>query len=122
MPQDRRQRQRAQHPRVGRQQRRDIEGAGDLPRKRLPVVADGLAVPFVDAEEMELDMRMRIDEALDEPRRRAANGRPNSSASSRVSAVARTLAGLELAAREFPVAGEGLAGWTLRQQYLPSAA
>ena len=106
---DRRQRQRAQHERVGRQQRRDVEGAGDLPRERLPVVADGLAVPIEDAEEMELDVRMRIDEALDEPRRRAANGEAQLLGELAVERVARRFAGLELAARELPVAGIGLA-------------
>ena len=85
-------------------------------------MADGLAVPIEDAEEMELDVRMRIDEALDEPRRGAANGEAELFGELPGQRVARTFAGLELAARKLPVAGIRLARGTLCQQYLAVGA
>ena len=66
--------QRAQDERVRGKERRDIEASRRLPHERLPVMADGLALPFEDAEEMEQHMRVRIAESLHEPRRRAAHG------------------------------------------------
>ena len=60
-----------QDARVGRQQRRDGVAPGRLPLERLAVVARELAVPREHAEEVELDVRVRIHELLHEPRRRA---------------------------------------------------
>ena len=117
-PVDRRQQQRAQHERVRGQQRRDVEASGHLPRERLPVVADGLAVPLEHAEEMQLDVRVRIPIPLHEPRRRAAHREAELLGQFAVERVPRRLAGLELAAREFPVAGVRLAGRTLREQHV----
>ena len=81
-------------------------------------MADGLADPVEDAEEMELDVRVRIDEALHEPRRRAPHPETQLLGELAVERVARRFAGLELAAGEFPVAGVGLAVRALRKQHL----
>jgi hypothetical protein len=82
-------------------------------------VADRLALPREDAEEVELDVRVRIDEALDEPRRGAADGEPQLLVQLAVERRAGRLARFELAAGELPVARVGLARGALRQQHLP---
>ena len=117
MPYTARQQQRAQHERVRGQQRRDVEVARRLPRERLPVVPDRLAVPFEHAEEMELDVRVRIAEALHEPRRGAAHVDAELLGELAVERCARRLARLELAAGKFPVARVGFAGRPLREQH-----
>ncbi len=116
---DGRQLQRGQDARVGRQQRRDRVAARHLPRERLPVVAVQFAVPRVHAEEVELDVRVRIDELLHEPRRRASHVDAEFFLEFARQRRARRLARLELAAGKLPVARVRLAGGTLREQHLP---
>src|SRR4029450_5269259 len=68
---DGRQYERAQHACIRGEERGDGESSRRLPRERLSVVSDGFADPVEHAEEMKLHMRMRIDETLREPGRRA---------------------------------------------------
>ena len=93
-----------------------------LPRERLPVVAYRLAVECPDAKEMELDVRMRIDEFLHEPGRRAAHDDAELLAELAHQRLLGRLVRFELAARKFPVTGVGLAGRSLREQDVPVAA
>ena len=79
-------------------------------------MADGLAGPREHAEEVELDVRVRIDEMLDHPRRGAQDGKAELLDQLARERGGRRFAGLELAARKFPVAGVGLARRALRQQ------
>src|SRR5208283_1521178 len=45
---------------IRRQQRRDLESARHLPGDRLSIAADRLAAPGEDAEEIELDVGVRV--------------------------------------------------------------
>ena len=72
-PVDGGQRQRGEHARVGGQQRRYVDRFRILPRERLPVAASGLAIPCDNAEEIDLDVGVRIDELLGKPGRRATH-------------------------------------------------
>ena len=85
-------------------------------------MADRFALPGEDAEEMQLDVRVRIDEALDQPRRGAAHREAEFLVQFAVQRGARRLARLELAAGKLPVAGVDLAGRALRQQDLAVGA
>ena len=89
---------------------------GNLPLERLAVVARELALPGEHAEEMELDVRMRIDELLHEPRRRAAHGDAELLVQFARECRSRRFAGLELAARKLPVARVRLARGSLRER------
>jgi hypothetical protein len=115
---DRRQQQRPQHERVRRQERRHVEPAGRLPRERLVVVAVRLAAPLEHAKEMKLDVRVRVDVALDEPRRSAHHGEAELFMQLAVERGTRRFAGFQLAAGKFPVARVRLAERTLGQQHV----
>jgi hypothetical protein len=60
---------------------------------------------------------MRIHELLHEPRRGAAHGNPELFGELAIERGAWRFAGLELAAREFPIAGVRFSGGTLREQH-----
>src|SRR5437899_1290259 len=110
---NRRQRQSGQYARIRRQQRRDIERAWLLPRKGLSVMTERFADPAKHAEEVELDVRMRVDEFLRDPRRRVRDRDAELLLQLACERMSRGFAGLELAAGEFPIAGIGLADRTL---------
>mgnify|MGYP003493122321 CR=1 FL=1 len=111
-------RERSEHAGVGLQERRHLERAGTLPRERLAVVSDGLAVEREHAEEMELDVRVRIDVLLHDPGGGTAHDDAELLDELACERVARRLAGLELAARELPVARVRLARGALGEQHL----
>ncbi len=111
------QRERVEDASVGRQERRHVERPGTLPRERLAVVADRLAVEGEHAEEVELDVRVRVDVLLHDPGRGATHDDAELLDELARERVARRLARLELPARELPVARVGLARGALREQH-----
>ncbi len=90
---------------------------GALPRERLTVVADGIAVPLEDAEEVKLDVGVRIDEPLHQPRRGAPDADAELLGELAFERVARRLARLELAAGKLPITGVRLPRRALREQH-----
>ncbi len=79
-------------------------------------MSDKFAFPGKNAKEMQFDMRVRVDEFLDEPWRRAPDDDAQLFAQFAAQRLARRLPGFELAPRKLPVAGVGLALRTLRKQ------
>ncbi len=113
---DRRQRERGENAGVGGQQRRNRIPTRSLPLKGLPVVSDQFAFPRKHAKEMQFDMRVRVDEFLDEPRRGTPDDDAQLFAQFAAQRLARRLAGFELASRKLPIAGVGFALRALRKQ------
>ena len=109
--------ERRENARIGGQQRRDGIAGWRLPGKRLSVVSVQFTVPSEHAEEMQLDVRVRVNEFLHEPGRGTAHGNPEFLVQLAYEGRTRAFVLLELAPRKFPVAGVRFAGRTLREQH-----
>ena len=111
-----RQRERGEHRCVRRQHRRDARRLERLPGDRLVFARMRLARPFQDPEKVEPHMTMGINVFAGDPWiDRAHIDAELLVQLPRERALGR-LAGFDLAAREFPVAGVDLAGRSLREQ------
>src|ERR1700674_2439919 len=114
---DRRQLQRAQDDRVGRQERRDLERPRRLPGECLPIAASRLSAPAEDAKKIELYVRMRIAIALHQPRHGTRDADPQLFVELAYQRIVGRFAGFEFPARKLPVAGVGCPRQALREQH-----
>jgi hypothetical protein len=97
--------QRRQHRRVGRQHRRHRQAVGALPGQGTMHVVVQLAAPVADAEEIQPDMGVFVNMLAAQPGVGARHADAEFLAQLAQQRGVRRLAGLDLAAGEFPVAG-----------------
>ena len=83
----------------------------------MSVVADRISGVPEHAKEMELDMRVRVDEFLGDPGRGTRHRDAELLAQFACERIRRRFTGFELAARKFPVTGVMLARWALGEQH-----
>ena len=80
-------------------------------------MTERFADPAEHAEEIELDVRMRVDEFLRDPRRRVRDRDAELLFQFARERSHGGFTGLELATRKFPIASVGLPNGTLRKQH-----